>query len=252
MKTYEEIIKQLDEKIPRSEVSTRDAGNGRSLDYVSGYYVVKRLNEVLLPGNWSYGAEVSLISSGVLQTNRGDTHSTHYMAKVRLVAVVGGKPTEFTDYGYGDGTDKSNPGKSHELAIKESVTDGLKRCAKNLGMSLGLALYSKEQENVEEDGPKSVPPAPTPVAIAVEPRTPPKPVITTKNSPIQPKIPEGSGKEKLLKQISLTSRVLVDSKRKTQEELVALLEGFGVKSKEDLSESQGKKLLTVLEEELNK
>jgi hypothetical protein len=30
------------------------------------------------------------------------------------------------------------------------VTDAVKRCAKNLGMSLGLALYDKSQENVDD------------------------------------------------------------------------------------------------------
>jgi recombination DNA repair RAD52 pathway protein len=35
--------------------------------------------------------------------------------------------------------------------VKEAVTDGIKRCAKNLGMSMGLALYDKTQENVDEE-----------------------------------------------------------------------------------------------------
>lgn len=248
MKSYEELVKELNSKIPRSEISTRDAGQGRSLDYVSGFYVIKRLNEVLGPGSWAYGAEVSLISSGEVETYRGKAFSTHYMAKVRLVVTIGDKHTEFTDYGYGDGLDAKNQGKSHELAIKESVTDGLKRCAKNLGMSLGLALYDKSQENVEENEKPREEPKPDPTAKSAQ-ELPKK-----QEPPIQPKIQLSSQnqRDKILKNISLTSKVLIESRRKTQEQVVDILSRYGVKTKEELSEDKAVELLKELEEELKK
>lgn len=147
---------KLDEKIPRSEISQRDGGGGAKLDYVSGYYVIKRLNEVFGQGNWSYSVlRRELTFSGPVKRYSGDVHSVSYLADVELIATIDGRSVRFTDVGYGDGTDKTNPGKAHELAAKEAVTDGLKRCAKNLGMSLGLALYDKAQENVDEEEPKS-------------------------------------------------------------------------------------------------
>ena len=38
----------------------------------------------------------------------------------------------------------------YNTKAKEAVTDALKRAAKNLGMSMGLALYDKEQVNVDD------------------------------------------------------------------------------------------------------
>lgn len=168
----QELIALLDEKIPRDAIASREGGNGRKLDYLEGWYVIDRLNKVIGHGKWAYKSEATKV--GEQQTkDRYDkiVYSVHYVARVSLVAVVDGEPTEFQDYGYGDGTDKAGFGKAHELAIKEAVTDGLKRCAKNLGMSFGLALYDKSQENVSEDAPppsNDAPPA-AKAKVAVKP-----------------------------------------------------------------------------------
>lgn len=146
MKQYEDVIKELDADIPASAVASRDAGQGRKLSYLTGWYVIDRLNKVLGIGNWAYGSDVMLLFADKV----GDKFSVHYSAKVRFVVTIGTVQTEFIDYGYGDGSDKYNIGKAHELAIKEAVTDGIKRCAKNLGMSMGLALYDKDQEHVAD------------------------------------------------------------------------------------------------------
>lgn len=149
---YRDVKAKLDAKLNRADVSTRKGGGQSTLSYVSSHYVIDKLNEVLGQGNWSYDAEnVINVHTGKISTNYGDSYTCHYICKVRLNASIGGKSTFFSDYGYGDGTDKNNPGKAHELAIKEAVTDGLKRCAKNLGPVLGLALYDKEQEDVQEE-----------------------------------------------------------------------------------------------------
>lgn len=166
-KTYEELIADLDSKIPRDVVSQRDGGGGRSLSYLEGWYVIDRLNKVIGHGRWSNDVELTKLYEGTIKDKYGkDVYTVHYMAKVTLyIKGLSGEPdgnrfydTHYNDVGYGDGTDKTNPGKAHELAIKEAVTDGLKRCAKNLGMSMGLALYSKDQENVsdgEDESPKT-------------------------------------------------------------------------------------------------
>jgi DNA recombination protein Rad52 len=150
--TIAEIRKQLDAKIPRSAVSLRDGGGPKKLSYLEGWYVIARLNEVLGQGNWSYEiASMQLVHSGEVNGKQ----SVHYIAQVMLKAHLGNgqdaRQVYFSDVGYGDGTDKYNIGKAHELAAKEAVTDAVKRCAKNLGMSLGLALYDKSQENVDDE-----------------------------------------------------------------------------------------------------
>lgn len=146
MKT--DLQKELDANIPADAVSERQGSKGKSLSYLETWYVIDRLNQVLGQGNWAYSSEVSLVHNGTITTQYGEAYSVHYIARVRLVVSIDGASTEFTDYGYGDGTDKNNPGKAHELAVKEAVSDGLKRVSKNLGRSMGLALYDKTQEFV--------------------------------------------------------------------------------------------------------
>ena len=52
---------------------------------------------------------------------------------------------EFSDVGYGDGFDYSGSELTiHELAMKEAVSDGVKRALKNFGDQFGLSLYDKE------------------------------------------------------------------------------------------------------------
>lgn len=153
MKTYEQIRAELDAKIPREAISLRDSGTGKQLSYLEGHYVINRLNQVLGQGNWQYSiADLRQVyqGEGVDRYNK-PTFNVHYIAMITFQAIIEGKAFTFTDVGYGDGSDKKSFGKAHELATKEAVTDGLKRCAKNLGMSMGLALYDKEQTNVEDE-----------------------------------------------------------------------------------------------------
>jgi len=143
-----DIRKQLDANIPQDVIATRQGGGGKSLSYLETWYVIDRLNQVLGQGNWGYSSEVSKVFEGKSANSYGEVFATSYIAKVNLNVKIGEQWANFEDYGYGDGTDKSNPGKAHELAVKEAVSDGLKRAAKNLGRSMGLALYDKTQEYV--------------------------------------------------------------------------------------------------------
>lgn len=140
-----DLLSKLNEKLSSSAVSTRSAGAGKSLSYLTGHYVYSKLNEVLGQGNWSYTIKnLNNVFHGEDDKGRANTS---YIAIVQAVFMIGEKAVVFEEVGYGDGIDY-NPGKSHELATKEAVTDAVKRAAKNLGPSLGLALYDKEQKDV--------------------------------------------------------------------------------------------------------
>lgn len=231
-KTYEEVVSQLDADLPRSAVQTREGGNGMKLSYVSGYYVVDRLNKVIGIGNYAYTHDLTLLPDATgKQTDKygKERYTAAYLAKVRLmVKFPNGETTEFTDVGYGDGKD-ANAGKAHESASKEAVTDGLKRCAKNLGMSMGLALYDKAQENVADEeaeapAPKAQKQASAPVAAAA---------------------PE-EDKQKVLNLISSTSRVVIAKKKATVDELKDKLKTYGVAAKEELNLKDAQKFLEEL------
>jgi DNA repair and recombination protein RAD52 len=154
-KTIGEIRQELDKNIPRDVISQRDGGGPKKLSYLEGWYVIDRLNQVFGQGNWSYQL------GDLTKTFEGEVNGKYYVsyiAKVDLSVKFPGQDTSnrpfesnyFTDVGFGDGQDARNPGKAHELAVKEAVTDGIKRCAKSLGRSMGLALYDKTQEYVDE------------------------------------------------------------------------------------------------------
>ncbi len=168
-----EIRKQLDANIPESAVQSREQA-GRSLSYLSGAYVIKRLNEVLGQGNWDYRIDdLKCVYEGKTTQTRGEVFTTSYIAQVQLRATIDGKDVFFTDVGYGDGTDFKIPGKAHELAVKEAVTDGIKRAAKNLGISMGLGLYFKDGEYVTEEKRATVSTGfPTPKATVKPPTKP--------------------------------------------------------------------------------
>lgn len=159
MKKLSEITAALDQMIPREVIAKRDGGGGRKLDYLEGWYVIDRLNKVFGPLGWMKQiTDVRLL----------DTPKPSYLVKV-VLTVFSQDGSSKTSEGYGYGSDKSsmNP---HELAIKEAVTDALKVAAKDLGMSMGLALYDKTQEFVD-DGQKEETKIQEQKAKSTEPRS---------------------------------------------------------------------------------
>lgn len=131
------IREMLDANIPREVITTRTQ-SGKSLSYLEGWYVIDRLNQVLGTENWSWtinrfdlipGDKISYICHGSLRVN------------------IEGR--EAYKEGVGFGSDKTNFN-AGEMAAKEAETDALKRAAMKLGRSLGLALYDKTQEYIDE------------------------------------------------------------------------------------------------------
>lgn len=154
-----QLLKDLD----RTAVKTRKGPGGTQLSYVDTFYVKDTLCRVFDPGGW--GKDVPQLDKviGPEQQERkkrdGGTYTVWfvaYAAKVRL-NVEGGMSTE--DWGYGQGEDGRNAGTAIESAIKEAVTDALKRCAVDYGRRMGLALYDKEQAHVA-DPPRYANPGP--------------------------------------------------------------------------------------------
>jgi recombination DNA repair RAD52 pathway protein len=145
------INQQLDDNIPREVISTRSQ-SGKTLSYLEAWYVIDRLNQVLGTENWSWviqrlepvpGDKLGFVCHGVIQ------------------ATINGKQVAKTGLGYGSDKGSFNPG---EMASKEAESDALKRAAMKFGRSLGLALYDKTQEFVDEVTVQTKPQASTPAA----------------------------------------------------------------------------------------
>lgn len=162
MRTKEEIRKLLDEKIPRDVISQREGGNGVKLDYLEGHYVIARMNEIFGQGNWDKSVEVlEKIQEKTVDRYNNDVFNYTVVVKCTLQASFTETKEDGTFYRHGTisnedigsctGTSKRSYGDALEMAFKGAVTDAFKRAAKDLGMSMGLALYSKDQENVEDE-----------------------------------------------------------------------------------------------------
>lgn len=245
MKSFEEIQKQLDEKIPRDVISERDGGGGRKLSYLETHYVIDRMNKVFGNCGWDF----ETVSNEAIPGADKPT----YVAKVRIKAMVKVAEGQFitiTKEGTGYGRDKStlNP---HEMATKEAESDALKRAAMKFGMSLGLALYSKDQENIDDgtDEAKGTNSRGTTTVFT-------KPAAEASMAAKSTQTSTGTGaavtaptpREKTNKLISSTSKVILDKKLKTQEELITMVESYNVKKKENLTDTQANELLGKLRE----
>lgn len=242
MSTREKVISDLAAKIPREAIESRDGGGSRKLSYLAGWYVINRMNEIFGPDGWSYDVtELRCVHSGKIPGKYGDVESASYSATVALFAMFPGSDSakRITDVGFGNGTDKTDPGKPHELATKEAVTDALKRCAKSLGMSLGLALYDKSQENVEE-APKAVAQAPKPAPTATVAPTPKRVDITPS---------EGAPRADLNKGITAIGKVCIAQGHYTKESFQAMRkQKYGVDTTEALTDAQATELQKTLKE----
>lgn len=280
-KTKEQIIADLDAKIPKDAVSSRQGGGTKALLYLEGWYVIDRMNKIFGPDAWSYDVtELRCVHQGELAGKYGTIHSASYSATVALFVQFpdATQAKRITDVGFGNGTDKTDPGKPHELATKEAVTDALKRCAKSLGMSLGLALYDKSQENVGDEpkgGVKSeaairydieqravaqaAKPAPT---QTVAPKTNRPAVSDTVKSAVTAKLIdtliEGAAddyvfkREALNKRITAMSKVVIAKRLKTLDELKADMKAkYGADNTAGLDDAEAKDLLANLEKMAN-
>lgn len=117
-------------------------------DYIEGWHAMAEANRIFGFGGWSY----TLMDCKVVMErarkigkapNEKDGWGVTYAATVRV--MVDGVIRD--DVGAGHGYDV-DLGLAHESAIKEAVTDALKRGLRSFGNPFGLALYDKTRENV--------------------------------------------------------------------------------------------------------
>jgi DNA recombination protein Rad52 len=123
--------------LQKAHVKSRQGGGGRSLSYIEGWHAIAEANRIFGFDGWA-SETVSMECVG----NDGGTVS--YVAKVRV--TVDGVTREGWGAGHGRG---GSAGDRHESAVKEAETDARKRALMTFGNQFGLALYDKDQTNVE-------------------------------------------------------------------------------------------------------
>jgi DNA repair and recombination protein RAD52 len=121
-------------------------------DYIEGWHAMAEANRIFGFEGWAYEIpECTCVYQGAREIGQAKKQGfgVTYTAKVRV--NIDGVIRE--DFGAGHGYDV-DCGLAHESAIKEAVTDALKRALRSFGNPFGLALYDKSRENV---GPSTPP-----------------------------------------------------------------------------------------------
>lgn len=127
----------LFQPLDRKHVKSRSGGGNRQLSYIEGWHAIAEANRIFGFGGWT---------SETLQMECVCMEGTiSYIAKVRV--TVEGISREGWGAGHGRG---GSVGDKHESAVKEAETDARKRALMTFGNQFGLALYDKEQANVED------------------------------------------------------------------------------------------------------
>lgn len=147
MSFTEQQIKLLSDKLDASHVRPPQK-YGPKGDYLEGWHVIAEANRIFGFDGWSYETvETKCVAENPRKIGQGqkDGWGVTYTSRVRV--MVGGVVRE--DFGAGHGYD-IDLGLAHESAVKEAVTDALKRALRTFGNPFGLALYDKTRANVEK------------------------------------------------------------------------------------------------------
>lgn len=137
---WDDAKAELSKPLDKSKV--KPPPQGKYGEYVDAFHVIEEANRIFGPENWSYGV------SELRLTNETQENGKHHIGYLALVTVdVGG--VRKNDVGHGQGHGRSL-GDAHDSAVKEAVTDGMKRALRTFGYTFGLALYDKTQANVAD------------------------------------------------------------------------------------------------------
>lgn len=150
MMDWQAITPHLTAKLDPAHVKPAKA-YGPKGDYIEGWHAMAEANRIFGFGAWSYVVQSCVcVHQGAREIGKDKKpgYGVTYTATVRV--TVGEVIRE--DVGAGHGYDV-DCGLAHESAIKEAVTDALKRALRGFGNPFGLALYDKSRENVGVDAP---------------------------------------------------------------------------------------------------
>lgn len=150
MMDWSTITPELQRKLDPANVKPAKSFGPKG-DYIEGWLAMAEANRIFGFDGWSYEiTECTCVYQAPREIGQAKKpgFGVTYTAKVR-VNVLG---VVREDFGAGHGYDV-DCGLAHESAIKEAVTDSLKRALRSFGNPFGLALYDKSRENVGVDRP---------------------------------------------------------------------------------------------------
>jgi DNA recombination protein Rad52 len=140
-------LQELQEPLSSQAVKIRSQ-SGRNFSYIEGWYAISEANRIFGFDSWNQEIiELKCVSERERKIGKDqkDGWGVSYVASIRI--NVSGIKREGVGAGHGIDVDL---GQAHESAIKEAATDAMKRALMTFGNQFGLALYDKEQRNVED------------------------------------------------------------------------------------------------------
>lgn len=141
----QEQLQLLNQELDSSRVKTRNKGN-INLSYLEGFDLIETANKVFGYGNYSYDIEkLDHIST---EQNQNQNFVICYKAIVKVTVFDKDHIQNISrsDVGTGTGIAKTQS-EAHEGAVKEAVTDALKRALRSFGNQFGLSLYDKSRNH---------------------------------------------------------------------------------------------------------
>lgn len=151
---WDAITKELNKKLDPSAVKPAKSFGPKG-DYIEGWHAIAEANRIFGFGGWHYLVpECTCVFQGSREISKDKKPGFGVTYTAKVCVYVGHVQRE--DFGAGHGYDV-DCGLAHESAIKEAVTDALKRALRTFGNPFGLALYDKSRENVGVDLPTATP-----------------------------------------------------------------------------------------------
>jgi DNA repair and recombination protein RAD52 len=149
VKFTEAQITLLAAPLNAKNVKSRDQ-SGRTLSYIEGWWAIREANRIFGFDGWARETiDLRMVSEKGRQIGKPPNTSlgwgVTYIARVRITV---GTVIIREGCGTGHGIDR-DLGQAHESALKEAETDAMKRALMTFGNSFGLALYDKEQTEVQ-------------------------------------------------------------------------------------------------------
>jgi hypothetical protein len=123
--------------------SGRVQRDGKGMSHLQAWDIRRHLIRIFGFGGFDVETlGVHLISQ--IEPEKG-RYTVVYRADVRLTIKDsdGGVLARYEDSATGDAVNQRSLGDAHDLALKTALSQGLKRCAVNLGDQFGLGLYNK-------------------------------------------------------------------------------------------------------------
>ena len=143
----ENQLKELSKNLEKSRIKIRDK-SGISLQYLETFDVINEANRIF-NHMWSY--TITRLEEVAREMNQNSNHVITFSAIVKIkIYDSTGNLIEREDTGVGIGTARTI-GDAIDNASKSAVSDSLKRCFRTMGVTFGNNLYSKTQNENQQN-----------------------------------------------------------------------------------------------------